>query len=70
MSLLKEFFGSFSGIMKQYLSAKYFPNVDDTRLITHYGYIIDLNHLDFTFCNRNARIFLMNKSEFSYNFYN
>ena len=47
MNLLKEFFGSFSGIMKQYLSAKYFPNVDDTRLVTHYGYIIDLNHVDY-----------------------
>ena len=47
MSLLKEFAGFFSSITKLYLSAKYFPNVDDTRLIPHYGYIVDLNHIDY-----------------------
>ncbi|KAH7699265.1 hypothetical protein AAVH_33631, partial [Aphelenchoides avenae] len=43
--ILRQFSTGFSELYSYWLSAKAFPEVDDGRLATHYGYYVDANKL-------------------------
>uniref|UniRef100_A0A914DJ92 Nuclear receptor domain-containing protein n=1 Tax=Acrobeloides nanus TaxID=290746 RepID=A0A914DJ92_9BILA len=52
IELMKSLLLKFSILTKSYLSAKNFPDSADHRLMTHPGYIIDLNYTEYFFLDK------------------